>query len=84
MKSVDCLRNPLAFHTNLCRDEELISDHKVVGRGKGESKLVAEEGPVVGTPPSASVSFFFWYYYITESLAALKIQHYKLIVTLPH
>lgn len=40
-------------------------------------------GSVLAAPPAALHSRFPLYY-VTEPSAALKIQHYKLIVMLPH
>lgn len=85
MKSVNFSRKPLDFHIDLlCGDGELISNQKVVvGRGEGSqaARRVALGRSCHCDP---ALSFCFSYYYVTESLPALKIQHYKLIVMLPH
>lgn len=54
--------------------------------GGGEGRLVALAclEPLVSCHHEPTFSFCFSYYYVTESLAALKIQYYKLIVMLPH
>ena len=51
---------------------------------EGRPMALACLGPPVSCDHEPTFSFCFSYYYVTESLAALKIQYYKLIVMLPH
>jgi hypothetical protein len=82
VKSVDFLRKSLGFHIDLLdRGGGLIANQKVGGAERREARLVALRRSCHRKP---TFSFCFSYYYVTESLATLKIQYYKLIVMLPH
>lgn len=88
IKRVDFLRNPLGFYTDLrYRDGGLVANREMgvgrEGREGGRGALACLEPPV-SCHREPTFSFCFSYYYVTESLAALKIQYYKLIVMLPH
>lgn len=84
---MDFLRNPLGFHTHLLyRDGGRIAHREAGWPEWREGRLVALAclEPPESCHCEPTFSFCFSYYYVTESLAALKIQYYKLIVMLPH